>query len=393
MLYMTTEELEILLRKYYEGRCTPGETTFVNALLDRYVEGKPFKLSTEEEEDVLSIVRQRIKDLTGLSVDDDPGNVVVEKRRPLILRRYWWGAAAAAIILFMGAYFYFQREAPIPRQISAKPPEIADVRPGTTSASLLLASGQRINLDSSQAGNIKNIQVKEGGVSLLGKDGQQVDIHRSAGLNVYNSLVTGRGQQAPQITLSDGTRVWLNAASVLRFPVQFTGNTREVTLTGEAYFEVAKDARHPFIVNTGKNNIKVLGTHFDVMAYGDEPCTYATLLEGSILINNENGSARLIPGQQGVIGGNGKIKVENVDADRAVAWLHGKLPMDNMDVHAFLREVSRWYDVDIVYKDQVPPQSFSGNLQRNVSVDHILSALQANGVKCELKGKTITISK
>lgn len=263
-----------------------------------------------------------------------------------------------------------------------------DIQPGTTLATLTLSNGKKIVLDSAHS---VNINIVKGEVCLTDKAGQKMYVNKDPQLSVLNTLLTHKGEQAPPVTLADGTKVWLNAASKLYFPLAFAGKTREVFLSGEAYFEVAKDHSHPFVVNIGTNKIEVLGTHFDVMAYNEEPCAYTTLLEGSVRISSSNGNAMLTPGQQGEINSNGAIHIKTVDVEQSVAWLHGQLPMDGTDILAFMRAVSRWYNVDIVYSGKPPVLNFSGSLDKQTPLPQLLNALNANGIHCELKDRKIIL--
>jgi ferric-dicitrate binding protein FerR (iron transport regulator) len=167
-----------------------------------------------------------------------------------------------------------------------------------------------------------------------------------------------------------------------------------VDITGEAYFEVSKDNERPFVVKTGTSMIKVLGTHFNVMAYDNEPYTAATLLEGTISISSNGKTMKLSPGQQARVDNTdtGITLIKEADTDDAVAWLHGQFPMAKMDITALMRQISRWYDVDIVYKGTPPVFSFSGALSRQVNLHYLLSALESNDVHCILEGKTVTVS-
>lgn len=297
--------------------------------------------------------------------------------------------AAAILILLVGTGLLIRLHrysvATIPGLAREQTPR--DIPPGTTKATLTLANGKRIILDSMHAVNVKEVN---GHLCITDKSGVVTYLDDTTPL--YSTLVTRRGEQAPPLTLADGTKIWVNAASTLHFPLIFKGDTREVSLSGEAYFEVAKDPKHPFIVNTGADKVEVLGTHFDVKAYRDEPSAYATLLEGAIRLTNGQHTVKLAPGQQGKVNTGGTISVRNVDAGEAVAWLHGQLSMQNMDVTAFLNEVSRWYDVNVVYKGNVPHMSFSGFLNKQVPLSKVLEALNANGVNCTLKEKTIVVS-
>lgn len=315
-----------------------------------------------------------------------------QKLRLKRIRRFsiYISATAAVLILFIFVRrIYLKNEGTIINEAITKAQPIKDIQPGVIQATLTLANGKVIPIDSAHSLNIAKEKRR---IFIMHKNGTTEYIRDEVQLTVYNTLTTKRGEQAPPIILSDGTKVWVNAASSFHFPLSFNGSTREVMLSGEAYFEVAKDSRHPFIVNTGKNKVEVLGTHFDVMAYQDEPYVYATLLKGSIRIVNKKNTAILSPGQQGKINTNNAIEVKNIDAEQSIDWLEGKLSLTNINLQAFMREISRWYNVDINYEGQLPTLSFSGSLNKNVPLSQILQALNANGVNCELKNKTIIVS-
>lgn len=422
---MTKDKLDILLDKYSMGQCSPEEHLLVEDLLDRYVKSRITEWPSEiERTQILDHVEQQLMEEVSKSgpisrenalADDGPENMLpggvkevavpdasfsIHGRSPVkkhskhyrALLRYLGYAAAAIVCIGIGLYYSWPGYQGNTANDVTYIPKPTFVTPGTTSASLLLADGKKIPLDSVTASNISKIQIGANGVYLVGKNGQLTQLDKPAPLTAYSSLVTERGQQAPEMTLADGTKVWLNAASTLRFPARFSGTSREVQLTGEAYFEVARDATHPFIVHAGETDIRVLGTHFNVMAYREEESLRATLLEGSVELTSGQHRVFLSPGQQGIVGQKGNINVKKVEAGQSVAWLHGKLPMDKMEVHAFLREVSRWYDVDINYLDAIPSQTFSGNLNRQVPLENILAALKVNGVNARLENRTIIVS-
>jgi ferric-dicitrate binding protein FerR (iron transport regulator) len=198
----------------------------------------------------------------------------------------------------------------------------------------------------------------------------------------YATLVTPMGRQQ-QITLSDGTKVWLNAGSSLRFPTRFSGSQRKVEITGEVYFEVAHNATRPFMVSAGKEEIKVLGTHFNVNAYADEQMVKTTLLEGSVKINNK---AILQPGEQY---GNGIVS--KVDADVSVAWIFGYFQFEHADIKTVMRQLSRWYDVEVRYEGRITSEIFGGEIQRNLKLSEALELLSVTGIHYTLNGKMLTI--
>jgi len=317
-------------------------------------------------------------------------NKIDKNKKDKIKKRLQRISRMAAMVIFIvgAAFIYRHYNKPIKKNAPTALSQTNDVQPGTTTATLTLSNGRKIPLDSAHS---VSAALTRGEVCLINKNGQKVYLDKSPRLNVLNILSTHKGEQSPPIVLADGSKVWVNSASTLRFPVAFTGSTREVFLDGEAYFEVTKDPAHPFIVNAGTSKIRVLGTHFDVMAYKEEPCTYATLLEGAITIRDKNNSADLVPGQQGQINENGSIRVREVDATQSVAWLHGQFPMDGTNILAFMRAVSRWYDVDIVYNGKTPAFNFSGTLDKQVPLSQLLAALNANGIHCELKNRQVIL--
>ncbi|MBL7734464.1 MAG: FecR domain-containing protein [Chitinophagaceae bacterium] len=326
---------------------------------------------------ILSAIQSKIR--------KNAGNPSIKKKTS------WYKYAAAVILLICGAavIFYQQKDRPEEktddRQIVQR-----DVPPGAVKAMLILANGQKIILDNAQVGKLATQE----GAMVFNRDGTIVyDGIATGSQPVYNTLTTGRAEQSPPLTLADGTKVWLNASSSIRFPVAFQGSSREVDITGEAYFEVSKDNERPFIVKTGASAIKVLGTHFNVMAYDNEPYTAATLLEGAISISSNGKTMKLSPGQQARVDNTDTriTLIKEADADNAIAWLHGQFPMSKTDITALMRQISRWYDVDIVYKGAPPVVSFSGALSRQVNLHYLLSALESNDVHCILEGKTVTV--
>lgn len=306
-------------------------------------------------------------------------------------RRYhlgWWASAAAAVVAVLVVMHYNQTPA-APPQPAVAAIQPADVPPGGTKATLLLADGKKMELNGKHALNVTSVK---GTVRVLNKDGGVAYEGNTAPVGQYNTVITHRGEQSPPLTLPDGTKVWLNAFSTLRFPVSFHQGGREVVLTGEAYFEVAKDQVHPFIVHAGPTTVQVLGTHFDVKVYDDEPIKYTTLLEGAVRVSAAGRDVKLAPGQQSKANAAGALQVTKVRTpDDYIAWMYRQLPLNSMDIKSFLREVARWYDVEVVFEGAPPALSFSGTLSRDVPISKILAALNANGIHCFLRGKQLVI--
>ena len=307
-------------------------------------------------------------------------------RRPM--RRL---AAAAILLLLAGGTWWIARR-PSSGRITApftvrKTDEKNDIKPGSNGAILTLANGKKILLDTAGNGVLATagevpITKSDGSLAFSGDPGSRSPADSS--LFVYNTLSTPRARQQ-HLILSDGTSVWLNAASSVRFPTTFPRDAREVEVTGEAYFEVAKDPARPFQVRIparkrgGQTSvIEVLGTHFNVMAYDNEELLQTTLLEGAVRFREGEGSLLLKPGQQGILFAGDKIRlVEDADTDQAVAWKNGVQAFNGADIHTIMRQVERWYDVGVEYRGDVPARTFTGNIPRTANLSELLNLFQA----------------
>jgi len=327
------------------------------------------------------------------------GNGEFPHRQTKVLR--WPTLAAAAACLFAVAGLFLYRGAlhhPV-----ANPPAtavVASIAPGGNKAVLTLANGATVVLDSTANGRL----TAQGAADVVKTANGKLQ-YQAAGSGtgagdaapLYNTLTTPRGGQY-QVVLSDGTRVWLNAASAIRYPATFTGANREVEVRGEAYFEVARDNRHPFIVSvaaTGGNhvNIDVLGTSFNIDAYQDagDSRIKATLLEGAVRVTGGSRSQVIRPGQQAAVDA-GNIRVLNdVDLESVLAWKNGKLVFTKGDIRALMQEIGRWYDVDVKYQGRIPSGGFYGLIDRNVPLAGVLRVLGAYGIQTKLENKTIIV--
>ncbi|NML23891.1 DUF4974 domain-containing protein [Pseudoflavitalea sp. G-6-1-2] len=265
-----------------------------------------------------------------------------------------------------------------------------DIPPGKEGAILTLADGRTIVLDSLQPGAIAH----EGNNQIILKDGQLDYLHgQKTGTSaavLYNTMQTPHGRQF-QLTLPDGTRVWLNALSSIRFPVAFA-DTREVNITGEAYLEVAKDPRKKFVVHSNGISTEVLGTHFNVNAYEDEDAVRITLIEGKVQVRNNKEAAALNPGMQAKAKQAAPIGITPVNTDQAIAWKNGVFNLQDCSLHTVMRQIARWYDVEIVYEKNVPELTFQGKMQRNLSLTQLLKGLQDQEVKFRIDGKKLIVS-
>jgi transmembrane sensor len=300
------------------------------------------------------------------------------------LRLGWRKFAAAAVLLLIAgvAYFYIFSTGKQAQTIAYK----TDVAPGKEGAKLKLSDGRVIMIDTLKDGMI----AMDGKLKVLKKNGKIV-YEGSTDEIVYNEIIADRGRQSSAI-LPDGSTVYLNAASSLRYPLHFTGDTRNITMTGEVYFEVAHNANMPFIVTTGSQEIKVLGTRFNVKAYNDEPVFTTTLLEGSIQIRNKRSDKIIKPGQQAITSEkNSGIELSDANTEEAVAWLKGKFKFNNTDLHTTMRQLARWYDVTVKYENGVTDSHFFGGTQMSGNLSEVLKVLELSGLHFKIEDRTIIV--
>ena len=305
-----------------------------------------------------------------------------------------WMRVAAAVILFTSsilAYMLLSKNRDWIIKAEAANEKHSPIKPGGNKATLTTSDGTTIILDSVQNGTISNVGsaqvIKKGGmimydVSASFKPGAPV---------VYNTLSTPKGGQY-QVVLPDGSKVWLNAASSLRFPSAFTGSSREVELTGEGYFEVAKNKKKPFRVSVGKMKVSVLGTHFNINAYAEENAIKTSLLEGSVHITKGNTSSFLKPGQQAALNtGDDKVKITNADMDQVMAWKNGLFQFDGAGITAIMQEIGRWYNVEVLFQDTPPVRRFKGKISRDAELSDVLKIIGLSGVKFSVVGNRIIV--
>jgi transmembrane sensor len=311
---------------------------------------------------------------------------------------YRYVAAIAAMIALITAGVYFYQKDKI-EGISQS--DIANIPAGTNKATLTLADGTIINLDSATNGEL----AQQTGIKITKTaDGQLiyniVDDQKSAvqAETAYNTITTPRGGQY-QVNLPDGSKIWLNAASSLKYPIRFGKDQRKVELTGEAYFEVTsllKDEQHtkmPFIVKTDNQEVVVLGTHFNINSYTDENLTRSTLLEGSVRVTTlsaEHTSSILKPGQQSILSNN-TLKVQAVDTEEAVAWKNGYFQFNESDLGSIMRQISRWYNIDVVFEGRSPNDLFHFKASKDQNLTEILKIFEINGINLKIEGRTLIV--
>lgn len=368
------DRLRYLLDSYAGGNCTQEEIQELQELLQDDWAG--IRLSQQ----ATGVDWEKMYKELMVSIEGEPAPV---RRLP----NKWWYAAAAVLVVAISTAVV------VSLTKNAKEKSIAvvqnDVAPGGNRAVLTLANGQRIILDSvhtgmlAQQGNAQITKTDSGRLAYTIVQGKPVGI-------VYNTLATPRGGEF-KLRLPDGTDVWLNSASSIRYPTAFTGRERKVEITGEAYFEVAGDKAKPFQVKAGDMNVLVLGTHFNINAYADEGAIATTLLEGSVKVSIGNDKSVILkPGQQAVAASKLTI-VNNANIDQVMAWKNGFFSFDQADLRTVLRMLERWYDIDVKYPDNLPVRHFKGELSRDLTLSQVISVLGEMDVKFKIEGRTLTV--
>lgn len=375
---MNKKEARELLDKYLNGTATPEEKALFEQLSIRLTKARLENTGTENYDEIKAQIYK--------------GLPQAPKRS--FLRQYRFLAAAASIIIcIFAAVFTYQYD----KQEQAKKFVLTradDVAPGGNRAVLTLANGKKIILTTAGDGQLAD----QTGTTIKKTHNGQLTYTLTARNNImpagYNTTETPKGGQY-QVQLADGTKVWLNSSSSLTYPTHFKGKERLVELKGEAYFEVAHNKAMPFKVKTGKQLISVLGTHFNVNAYDDEPSLKTTLLEGKVRINTLNGTASTIlkPGEQALLTGN-KLKVTQGDPEQAVAWKNGYFRFRGEDIKSIMRKLGRWYNIDVQYATTVADEGYYGTISRFKNIRQVLAVLTETGsVHFKVEGRSVTVMK
>ncbi|RQO74474.1 anti-sigma factor [Pedobacter sp. KBW06] len=295
-------------------------------------------------------------------------------------------AAIIAILSITALFFYNHVKEPV-SQITME----NDFGPGKAGATLTLANGRKITLRDASMGELAE---EDGVVISKSADGQVAYELKKTGIGMSgtNILSTARGETY-KLILPDGSSVWLNAASSIQYPANFnSADKRIVQLKGEAYFEIAKDRKHPFIVKSFGREIEVLGTHFNINAYSDESNIKTSLLEGSILISQKNKRQLLKPGEQAILSED-EIAVRTVNVDEAVSWKDGYFEFQAADIQTVMRQISRWYNVEVHYERPISKETFTGRISRTKNISQILEMLEASkAVHISIKGRRIMVN-
>lgn len=388
------ERLSVLFRRYYAGTATPAET---DELMD-------LVRSSQHDDELAHALRHAWEHTDTGEVHFGEGesermlnailaDTAAAQPAETPFRIRWMRYAAAAVIVLAATFaFYRFRQQPVAPQHSTDVAQLlTDIPPGGNRAFLVLADGAGIRLDSARngllarTGGTEITKTAEGKLTVAASD-QQVD-----GALQRNLLTTPKGGQY-QLTLGDGSKVWLNASSSIRFPAAFAADERRVEITGEVYFEVAKDKKRPFRVKFGDSEVEVLGTSFNIMAYPEEKVSKTTLLEGSVRLSSTGKSRMLVPGQQGAVHSDGAIVTATVDTEREIAWKQGLFYFRDSGIGEIMRDASRWYDIEVEYRGKIPRRQFTGKVSRNVNISELLNMLRYAGVNSTIENRKVVIS-
>jgi transmembrane sensor len=384
---ISREEFLFLYKKYLEGLCTPEEIELIDQYQDDIeLTNTGWDDENKHKQEVKARIWQRLGESRG----------VVANTQNYKIKRFTVLKIAAVLLLALSvSLFVIYRPSVHDSSASITKNNNTHILPGSNKAILIMADGSKIILTDAKNGRLaahNGIQISKAkdGMLVYHFAGAKGDNKTKPG--ELNTITTPKGGQY-QLVLSDGTKVWLNAMSSLSFPVAFTGVTRDVRLTGEAYFEVAKNKDKPFIVKANGTNVQVLGTHFNVSAYIDDPAVTTTLLEGSVRLVKESSVAMLTPGEQGTsVNSQTQINVKAVDVDKVMAWKNGYLLFDNTDIHTIMKQAARWYDVDVVYQGQLDEKTYGGKISKYKDITELLKNLELTGtIHFKVEGRRVTV--
>lgn len=400
---MKQEQLIYLLKRYADKSITPEEMLSLRTLLNEVQEETLIQVLSEQweaesraEANSYSTPLDINQQVDAILLADKPP-VTTGKVRPLAVRKRnkWYWAAAAIVVL---ASVILLQWGPAKHKAETDPDHIAqhDIAPGKEGAVLVLADGSEIVLDSAGKGNLalqgnsQVIKLENGELAYVTSG------NTTAADEVFNTMRTPAGNQY-KLVLEDGTKVWLNAASSITYPAVFTGKERRVKIKGEVYFEVARNISKPFLIDVeDRFDIQVLGTAFNVNAYPGEKSLNTTLLHGSIKIKTGGSNKDLLlkPGEQAQMTPNGNIRIEkNIDREKVMAWKNGFFDFNDADLQEVMREVARWYDIEVVYEGTPPQIEFVGKISRNLSLSQLLNGLKGTGFNFKVQGRKLIISK
>lgn len=405
---MDQNKLDELLKLFVEGRISredydqlfdyltnnPNDEMINFSIDEEFQKMKTCNVLSEEEK---NLIYNNISELKQIKVVQ---SLEIEKPvRQMFKSLYQVGVAASILIMLsVGLYFYTNRTI-VHRIANVEPMPVLEqtiIAPGGDKAVLTLSDGSKIILQDAKTGVLAN----QAGVSVQKTSSGELlysfakintpDVEKLSQKIIYNKIETPKGGKY-QINLPDGSKVWLNSSSTLRYPALFSGNTREVELNGEAFFDVAKDKNKPFRVITKEQIVEVLGTQFNINSYSDEENSKTTLIEGSVKIIYKDEVVLLSPGQQ-FQPNTRSAKVQEADTEEVIAWKNGYFLFKNEDIQSIMRKLSRWYNVEVSYSGEIPSVGFGGNISRSKDISEVLNVLQlTNAVHFKVEERRITV--
>lgn len=378
----TRKQISLLAEKWLNGTISEAEKQLFEAWYNRRKPGEIHWLGDDTED----VVRSKIFESVHAQIVE-PGSTAPVHHR---LRVFKWTGIAVSFLLIVFVFFFYQSKpqkeivkAPVTEKIFAPAP------PSGVKATITLADGREKALDHLQNGD----SIIQGDASIQKISGGELVYSQktSSSQNLFNKITVPRGSQLVSVVLADGTKVWLNVESSLRYPVVFNADERKVTLTGEAYFEVSKKEKK-FIVETAGSATEVLGTHFNINSY-KPGAEQITLLEGSVKVQSNTSESRALqPGEQALVAQQGIQLQAKPDLEAVLAWKNGLFKLNNADIHSIMQQLAQWYDVDVVFKGNLDDKRFSGMISRYTPLPVVLEMLSmTKEVKFATEGKTITV--
>jgi len=388
---LNKEDFYKLLDKYIAGEASLEEE---QRLLNFYGSFQDKKETVDDLEEIGEQILERVQENLN-PIEENQGTYRFYYLKSISI------AASILLVIATGLYFYSNRTIKEPEYFA----EINvnnDIAPGYNKAILTLADGSKISLDDAANG----LLASQGDIAITKTENGEIVYEKNssdkskflADRSVINTIQTPKGGKY-QIRLPDGSKVWLNSASTLSYPTAFSGNERKVQLKGEAYFEISPNKDIPFRVQSENQIVEVLGTHFNINSYSDEDYVKTTLLEGSVRVILNSVSSKvsntklLKPGEQSLTkSSQSGIKIMNADTEKAIAWKNGYFRFRNTPIREIMREIERWYDVELVYEGKIPSDEFTGFISNDVKISAVLKIMEeSGGVKFTVKGKKLKV--
>ncbi|WP_183574915.1 FecR family protein [Mucilaginibacter sp. X5P1] len=378
MSVQLTKEFLELKKKYLNGTASPDEIQ----LLEQY-----YDLFADEVNAIDEMTESEIAELEEYLKENITKRIIAKEKSVVpFYKRNLIRAAAILVFFLTGIWLLYNRQS---QQVANNKPITHDLAPGGNKAILTLSNGAKVVLSNVKNGDLAT----QAGAQVIKHDSLLSYKATDAKISQvsYNTITTPNGGQF-QMVLADGTKVWLNAASSLKFPTEFIGKDRTVELTGEAYFEVAKNKNKPFNVKTATQTVQVLGTHFNINSYNDEAAVKTTLLEGSVKVFSAAETILISPGQQAILRNNEPFLVRNdLDIDEVIAWKNGMFQFNDADIQTIMRQISRWYDIDVEFKGPIPNYTYHGKISRNSNASEVLKILGLSGINFTIEGRRIIV--